>query len=306
MSPRNRRILVTGARGFIGRECLTRLSALGAELHAVSRQPAAEPGTTWHACDLLEGTAAARLLRDIAPTHLLHLAWVAEPGVFWESPLNRRWLEASTALFEAFYAGGGERVVAAGSCAEYAPSTAPHAEDATPARPDTLYGECKAAACGALQAAARRGGSWAWLRIFFPYGPGEAPGRFIPSAIDALLRGKTLDCTSGTQVRDFIHVRDVSDACTRALESERSGVFNVGTGQASTLREVGALIAAETGGAGLLRFDAREAPPGDRAYVVADMTKMRNEMGWRAQTALREGLRVTVAAKRRELGLVGA
>jgi nucleoside-diphosphate-sugar epimerase len=90
------------------------------------------------------------------------------------------------------------------------------------------------------------------------------------------------------------------------VESERSGVFNVGTGKASTLREVGALIAAETGGEGLLRFNAREAPPRDRAYVVADVSKMQAELGWRAQLGLREGLQATVAAKRRELGLVRA
>jgi nucleoside-diphosphate-sugar epimerase len=72
------------------------------------------------------------------------------------------------------------------------------------------------------------------------------------------------------------------------------------------VREVGALLEAETGGAGLLRFNAREAPPRDRAYVVADMSKMQAELGWRAQLGLREGLQATVAAKRRELGLVRA
>jgi nucleoside-diphosphate-sugar epimerase len=260
----------------------------------------------WHQCDLFDSPATIDLLRRIAPSHLLHLAWIAEPGVFWESPLNRRWLAASTALFEAFYACGGKRVVAAGSCAEYAPATVPHVEDVTPVGPDTLYGETKAAACAALQTAARGRDTWAWLRLFFPYGPGEAAARFIPAAIDALLRGKPLDCTSGTQVRDFVHVRDVADACAKAVESERSGVFNVGTGKASTLREVGALIAAETGGEGLLRFNAREAPPRDRAYVVADVSKMQAELGWRAQLGLREGLQATVAAKRRELGLVRA
>lgn len=301
-----RRILLTGARGFIGRHCLAKLRASGAELHAVSTQAVAEPGAAWHQCDLLDADAAAGLLRRVAPSHLLHLAWVAEPGVFWESPLNRRWLSASAALFDAFYAGGGRRVVAAGSCAEYAPSTAPHAEDATPLAPDTLYGEAKAAACAALQASARGRGSWAWMRLFLPYGPGEAAGRFIPSAIDALLRGEPLDCTSGNQVRDFVHARDAADACALLLESERSGVFNVGTGRPSTLREVGALIAAETGGEGLLRFNAREAPPRDRPYVVADMSKMQAELGWRPQLALREGLRETIAAKRRELGLLSA
>jgi nucleoside-diphosphate-sugar epimerase len=306
VKPAKPRILVTGARGFIGRHCLAKLEALGGDVHAVSTAEVSEAGALWHRCDLLDADAAAKLVRRVAPTHLLHLAWIAEPGVFWESPLNRRWLSASAALFEAFFSAGGRRAVAAGSCAEYAPSAAPHAEDTSAVAPDTLYGETKAAAGAALQAAARGRGSWAWLRLFFPYGPGEAAGRFIPAAIESLLRGQPLDCSSGNQVRDFVHVRDVADACVLLLDAKCSGVFNVGTGRPSTLREAGALIAAETGTQGLLQFGAREAPARDRPYIVADMSKMHAEVGWRAQLCLREGLRATVAAKRRELGLLSA
>jgi nucleoside-diphosphate-sugar epimerase len=274
-----RKILVTGARGFIGRECVERLRPLG-EVHAVSTAQ----------CDLLDPAASAAMVESLKPTHLVHLAWIATPGVFWESPLNARWQAASAALFEAFYAAGGLRVVAAGTCAEYAPSTAPHGEDATPIAPDTAYGRAKAATCDALRAAAGERG-WTWMRLFFPYGHGEHPARFIPSAISAVRRGEKLDCTSGTQVRDFIHVRDVADACAFLLESGANGVFNVGTGEGHTLREVASLI----GGSDLLRFGARQAPANDRAYVVADPSKMRR-LGWKPRLALAEGLRLTMAA----------
>jgi len=274
-----RKILVTGASGFIGRECVERLRALG-EVHAVSTRQ----------CDLLDPAAPAALIEKVKPTHLVHLAWIATPGVFWESPLNSTWQAASAALFAAFYEAGGTRVVAAGTCAEYAPSSTPHIEDLTPIGPDTAYGRAKAATCMALRDAAGKRG-WAWMRLFFPYGAGEHPARFIPSAINAVLRGEKLDCTSGTQVRDFIHVRDVADACAFLLESGTSGVFNVGTGQGHTLREVGSLI----GGSDLLRFGARQAPANDRAYVVADPLKMRR-LGWKPRLALAEGLRLTMAA----------
>ena len=56
----------------------------------------------------------------MAPTHLLHLAWYAEPGLFWRSPENLRWVEASLRLLRAFAEHGGQRAVMAGSCAEYA------------------------------------------------------------------------------------------------------------------------------------------------------------------------------------------
>jgi nucleoside-diphosphate-sugar epimerase len=286
------RILVTGARGFIGRQCLPKLRTLG-EVHALSSSEV----------DLLEG-APLELLKKLKPTHLLHLAWIAEPGVFWESPLNQRWQQASVALFEAFYAAGGQRIVAAGSCAEYAPATTPYAEDATPIAPDTAYGRAKAATGDALQATAGTRG-WAWMRLFFPYGPGEHPARFIPAAINAELRGEKLDCTSGTQVRDFIHVRDVAEACAFLLAEPANGAFNVGSGEGHTLREVGALLAAETGAEGLLRWNARAAPPNDRPCVVADLAKM-CRLGWKPRLSLAEGLRLTLTARKRELGLQSA
>jgi len=304
MSPESRerrRVLVTGARGFIGRRCLPRLSALGFETHAVSSAPIDGGGATWHRCDLLDGAACEALVRRLRPTHLLHLAWIAHPGTFWASPLNLAWLTAGARLVGAFYEEGGERVVGAGSCAEYAVSTTPCQEDVTPIAPDTVYGEAKTAMHFALRAAARDRGSWAWMRLFFPYGPGEPRERFIPSVIDGLLRGEPVKCTHGNQVRDFIHADDVADACIALLDSTLSGPFNVGTGRGCSLREVAAVIVAELGRAELLRFGEREASARDRAYVVADVSKIRDQLGWKPRLGLKEGIRLAIEAKVHEL-----
>ena len=83
-----KRVLVTGATGFIGRHCLEPLVAREFEVHAVhnvrpvhATGPAsADDAVRWHACDLLSVGAAAALISEIAPTHLLHLAWYAVPG----------------------------------------------------------------------------------------------------------------------------------------------------------------------------------------------------------------------------------
>lgn len=295
------KVLVTGARGFIGRRCLPRLSALGFETHAVSSAPIDAGGATWHRCDLLDAAACEALVRRLRPTHLLHLAWIAQPGIFWTSPLNLAWLAAGARLVGAFYEAGGERVVGAGSCAEYAVSATPCQEDVTPVAPDTVYGDAKTAMHFALRAAARDRGSWAWMRLFSPYGPGEPGERFIPGVIDGLLRGEPVKCTHGNQVRDFIHADDVADACIALLDSGLSGPFNVGTGRGCSLREVAAVIVAELGRAELLRFGEREAPAHDRAYVVADVSRMRNQAGWKPRLGLKEGIRLTIEAKVREL-----
>ena len=296
MSAAARRVLVSGASGFIGRRCLPLLQARGFEVHAVSRSQSTAQDVTWHRCDMLDAAACEGLLEQVRPSHLLHLAWIAQPGVFWTSPANADWLAASVRLVRKFYALSGERVVGCGSCAEYGRSDTPCQEDATPIAPATLYGQSKAALHAALRGAAGARGGWAWARLFFPYGPGEAPGRFIPSVIEGLLRRQPIACTHGRQVRDFIHADEVAQALATLVDSRASGAYNVGTGNGHSLREVAHAIIAELGHGELVRFGEREAPAHDYPYVVADAGKMQSELGWSAGISLTEGIRRTVAA----------
>jgi nucleoside-diphosphate-sugar epimerase len=172
-----KRVLITGGGGFIGQRCLPLLEALEYEVHAVSRAPRAgkTQRVTWHNADVLEKTAVAELVAHVRPTHLLHLAWYTEHGKFWSAVENLQWVGASIALFENFAAAGGTRMVATGTCAEYAPPDgAPCSETSTPLVPATLYGACKHATRVVFEAFARQMSlSAAWGRIFFPYGPGE-------------------------------------------------------------------------------------------------------------------------------------
>ena len=147
-------------------------------------------------------------------------------------------------------------------------------------------------------AASSAGGTSAWARLFFPYGPGEPTERLIPSVIRGLLKGESVECTHGDQVRDLVFVDDVADALVKMLASTASGAFNVGTGRALSLREVVAIICAKLGRAELVRFGARSAPPGDPERVVADMTRMKKEIGWQPSWSIEAGLDRAIAAWR--------
>lgn len=293
-----KKVLVTGARGFIGRRCLPLLAARGYDVHAVSSAAHSGAGAQWHRCNLIDGAEVGKLVSALRPTHLLHLAWIAKPGVFWESRENLAWLAAGVQLADTFYGVGGGRAVGAGTCAEYAQNPADCVEDETPIAPDTLYGEAKAAMYFALRAAARGRGTWAWARFFFPYGPGEPPGRFIPSVIDGLLRHAPVACTHGTQVRDFVYVDDVADACVALVDGEASGAYNVGSGAGTSLGEVAGLAVSVLGHPELLRFGERSAPAYDPARIVGNVGKIRREHGWIPRVTLAEGIQRTIAAKR--------
>lgn len=300
-----KKVLVTGATGFIGSRCLQPLIAKGYEVHAVTSRsvPAAgDARVTWHCCDLLDSSATIALVENVRASHLLHLAWIAVPGKFWGSPDNLRWLASGVALADAFFRHGGRCALGTGTCAEYEWGLEDCTEAVTPLRPDTVYGRCKLALNLALEASAMvEGGTAVWARLFFPYGPGEPAERLIPAVIRGLLSGEVVECTHGRQIRDFVYVDDVADALVTLLDSDARGAFNVGSGYGMTLREMVTLVTQRLGRADLVRFGARKPPPGDPERVVANIDKLQQQTGWRPAHSVEAGIDAAIAAWRQRL-----
>lgn len=289
---------MTGARGFIGRNTIAPLVARGYDVHAVSSQPGTfDSAATWHTCDLHDVTASAGLVAAVGPSHLLHLAWYAEPGAFWNSGQNIRWVEATAGLVQAFAQHGGKRFVGAGTCAEYAWTGEVCDEETTKMLPATLYGGCKFAAWSILQAFARtQHFSAAWGRVFFLYGPGEKPGRLVSDVVSALAEGREVALSEGHQRRDFMHVADVGAAFAAVLDSAVDGPVNIATGQAPSVRDVATKLAALAGRSELLRFGARPERTGEPLEIRAAVRRLTEEVGFTPRYTLDEGLRTCVAA----------
>ncbi len=303
------RVLITGSSGFIGSHCLRRLLAENCEIHAVNRAGAGEHSerVAWHGADLRDAAQAVALVVKIRPTHLLHCAWVATPRVYAHSRENADWLQSGIALAFAFGAHGGTRFVGVGSSAEYDPGDTPCVEVQTPIRPVTIYGKCKAACWQAIQAAAQHHGfSAAWGRLFLPYGPGDPPQRLVPTVLAALRAGKAVPTTHGTQQRDFIYAPDAADLFVRLLLSPENGAFNVGTGCATTIRSVIEYLASRCGKPELPQFGAMASAPGEPAFLVADMTKVRDRLSWSAPTDVWQGLENILRSAELELPRVAS
>jgi nucleoside-diphosphate-sugar epimerase len=296
-----KRVLVTGASGFIGRHTLAPLLEAGFEVHAVSRHPPSRVGVRWHSRDLLERGAGEALLRELEPTHLLHLAWYAEPGLYWTAGENVDWLEASLRLLRAF-AAPGRRAVVAGTCAEYDWSSGVCSERETPLAPATLYGECKRSlAAVGERLAAETGLRFASGRVFFVYGPGEHPQRVVASVATSLLRGEEAPCTSGSQVRDYLHVEDVASAFVALLASDVTGPVNIGSGERLPVRRLLLTVGEAVGAPELIRFGGRAERPGEPPLIVADTRRLADEVGWSPNHTLRSGIAETVTWWRERL-----
>ena len=265
-------------------------------MHAVAHSAQrTEARAVWHKADLLEPGMAEALLRMVEPSHLVHFAWFAEPREFWASGENERWLDASTRLLRAFADSGGVRAIVAGTCAEYDWTSGVCVEGETPLVPATLYGRCKDLLRQRAEEIAHDTGiAVAWGRIFFLYGSHEHPQRLVPSVVRSLLRSEEAACTEGKQIRDFMHVGDVGDAFAALVDSNTRGAVNIGSGSRTRVRDLVELIGCIIGRRELLHFGALAAPPNDPPVLVADATRLREEVGWTPRLSLEQGVLQTI------------
>jgi nucleoside-diphosphate-sugar epimerase len=289
------RVLLTGASGFVGRAVLAELEARGIEVHCLGRTPVGER-SRFHAADLLDAGSWKPAVAKIAPTHLLHLAWVVEHGKFWAAPENLDWTAASLLLFRAAAAAGCGRILGTGTCAEYAWDRDMLPEE-TPIVPNTLYGTAKAATSEILGAWGRPAGvSTAWARLFFLYGAGEVAARFVPAVARGLLKGGDVPCSHGRQIRDFLAVEDAATGLVDALLAEDlTGPFNLSSGEGVSLRAVAETLATQVpGGLERLKFGAIQAAANDPSSLIGPSSRLR-AIGWAPKISLADGLAHTLS-----------
>ncbi|MBX3324395.1 MAG: NAD(P)-dependent oxidoreductase [Nitrospira sp.] len=299
-----KRVLVTGATGFIGSHCLQPLLERGYEVHAVSSKAdvVARAAVMWHQADLFDPVSTARLVEKIKPAELLHLAWYVVPGKLISSDLNFDWVRSSMELLKFFHREGGRRIVMPGSSYEYDWSYGYCHETRTPTVPNTVYGACKHALDVMGQAFCRSHQlSYAWPRVFFLYGPNEHPDRLVSSVIRSVLQGQEARCSHGKQIRDYLHVQDVAEAIVSVLDSAVEGPINVGSGTAVTLRDIVVTVGRTLGREDLLKLGAIPSRANDAPLVVADIERLSTEVKWQPRYSMETGIAHTIEWWRQKL-----
>ena len=284
-------VLVTGATGFIGAHLARRLETLGAEVHAVSRRPVGTGDWTWHTADLAEPAAASKLIREIRPRAVFHLASAVTGGrdVELVGPTMAGNLDGAVNLLTAVATEAPEtRVVLAGSVEE------PRGEG-TPSSP---YAVAKWAATGYARMFHKLYGvAVTVLRVAMVYGPAQPDAKkLLPYVIQTLLRGEDPELASGTRLVDWVYVEDVVEAFLKAAQTEEAAgqVLDIGSGIQVSIRDTVELLAELVGGNARPRFGAIPDRPLDAAQV-SDPAVAGQVLGWQPTTTLSEGLRRTIA-----------
>ena len=290
-----RRVLVTGASGFLGRAVCALLQEAGAEVFGTwhSRPlPAAIPGEPM---DLPGGADA--LIRRVQPQVVLHLAApvnvARDPALY--ATMRRGILDGTVEVAEACRAVGA-RLVAVGTCEEYGDAEAPFREDAAVA-PVSPYSALKAAATAWVTMRARTSDLDAVVvRPFRAYGPGGRGG-LIPAACRAALRGEPFEMTDGAQVREWNHVDAIAAGVVAAgaHPDARGRVLNLGGGPRAAVLEVAQTLFALAGAdPGLLRPGALPRRAGEVDRFWGDHAAAEALWGRLEQPSLADGLADTL------------
>jgi nucleoside-diphosphate-sugar epimerase len=292
------RVLVTGATGFVGRWAAKALSARGAEVFCLLRN-ASRPAEIGHTivADLLDGGSVRKVVTDIRPNAVLHVAWDVSHGKFYQAAVNLDWLAASIQLARVAADAGVSRIVGVGTCVEYA---APEEEDCdeqtTPVQPTTLYGISKDAVRRVIAGYAPQAGfSFAWARLFHMYGPFEDQRRLVPSVCVRLAQGAPVEISSGSVLRDFMDVRDVGEALAMLTLSKVTGGVNIGSGRAVRVADIAGQLADIAGRADLIRHGALPGRSNEAPRIVATTRRLNHEVGYSPSRPLLESLAETYA-----------
>ena len=299
-----RRVLVTGASGFLGRAVARRLREAGAEVHGTWRSRPVPDGVVtvdWPATLPQDGPALVARLR---PDCILHLAAPVDlsrdDSVY--DGLRAGILDASQALAAAAISVGC-RLVHVGTCDEVAGAPAPMNEDA-PVATNSPYGALKAAAMEYLRMRARISSlELVALRVFRAYGPGGRSG-LVPAACQAALADCALPTTDGRQVREWNHVDDLAhDIVALAAHPGSAGsLLHVGGGPRLAVGDLATRIFTLCGRDPELvqrgRLPRRE---GEVEALFTDAAAVHALLGPRPRWSLDEGLRDTLDWHRGEV-----
>ena len=290
-------VLVTGARGFIGKTLLALAQSQG--------RASAWVGVDYEDADLRDREATLRLLERIKPARVVHLAGKLVKG---ESPeVLREQMEhtfqAGTVLLGAALETGVQHVLMAGTIDEFG-SRSGVLLPTDPTEPVSYYGLGKALLREYAAFFARnRGLRIDWFRPFTVYGPGQAAGNMLlPVAFRAAKSGKPAQFSDGLQQRDFIHVADIAAWLLCALDiplgqaQHGFSVHHLGTGQAVAVRAVLQAIAEEFPGA-QFQLGALPRRPGEPNIQVAAAYESQEIglKGWRPQHDWRAGISETAS-----------
>lgn len=308
------KILITGGAGYVGSACLRHLAAHGHQVLAYDNLAQGHAGAVGEH-PLVEGDIAdtdrlAKVLSDFGADAVMHFAAATYVGESVENPDYHYGnnICGTRSLLNAMRAAGVGRMLFSSTCATYGMTDSETMSETTPQDPFSPYARTKLAVEWMIRDFAHAYGLGFTILRYFNASGADPGGRFgedhqpenhlIPLVLQAALGqrdaitifGTDYPTPDGTCIRDYVHTEDLASAHRLAIEATdttTAEVFNIGTGQGQSVREIIAACERVVGRPIPQKVGPRR--PGDPPRLVADPTKLKTQLGWEPRyTAIEE------------------
>lgn len=260
----NKKILLTGASGFVGKQVFTKLLDKDVEVRVIVRKNKESfirdknlNVEVIQTNDLFEESIEWWKEHCKGIDTLIHVAWYTETGKYLQSTKNIDCLIGSLNLAKGAAKAGIRRFIGIGTCFEYDLYSGDISIN-TPLKPSTPYAKAKAELYTSLsQLLPSQSIEFCWCRLFYLFGEGEDERRLVPYIHKQLSKGKIVELTSGKQIRDFLDVSVVGEMIVEAALGKQQGPINICSGIPISVSEIAQKIADKYGRRDLLKFGMR-------------------------------------------------
>jgi UDP-glucose 4-epimerase len=295
-------VFVTGGAGYIGSVCVEALLDAGFQVTVFDNlseghKEAVDPRAKLIVGDLLDAAAVKRAMKRIKPDGVIHFAGKAlvsesmkDPGLYYQ--VN---VQGGINLLDAMREQGCQKIVFSSTCATYGVPEKMPMDERTPQKPINPYGHSKLVFEQVLEWYRELFGiQYIALRYFNAAGASPKFGEhhhiethLIPNIIKVAMGeaeyvtvfGDDHPTPDGTCIRDYIHVLDLASAHIKALQSERSACYNIGTGQGHSVLQVIEAVRKVTGND--IPVKMMPPRPGDPPSLVAAPRRLRMDLEWK-------------------------
>jgi len=311
---KNKKILITGATGFVGANLTRYFLKKSAKVSIFTRKTS----DTWRINDILKDVSGylvdlkdsaglKKIIKKIKPDVIIHAAvYGGYPFQKDTSEIVETNFTGTVSLIDACSGIDFELFINTGSSSEYGIKSKPMGEDDI-LEPINEYGASKVAAFSYCHRVAKKGNKpIVTLRLFSPYGYYEEKNRLISSTILSCLRFNNPKLSSPGSVRDFVFIEDVINAYEKAIDNKdkvKGGVLNIGSGRQNTVGEVVKSIVKLTDNSVKPEWGKVNNYRQEPECWQADISKARTLLNWEPKYSLIEGLKKNINWFKRNINL---
>ncbi|WP_036945014.1 NAD-dependent epimerase/dehydratase family protein [Pseudobacteroides cellulosolvens] len=299
-----KKVLITGASGFIGSHMVLRMVRENADVCVMAR----ESSDLWRVEDVLndidirrfdlrDQAALSAQMKQIKPDFIFHL------GAYGVDARQKDYYEAVNTniigtmnLINAAGAIGCQKFINTGSCAEYGNKTEiiHEGDELTPL---SIYGSTKAASVIiAHQIAHEKNIDIITLRSFGTFGENEGSHKFFPHLILSILNNIDINLTFCEQYRDYCYIENIIDGFVLAAKDKtvKNGIFNIGSGVVHKMKVFVDLVFKNIDTSSKPNYGAVPYRENEMWKQQPDISKIRDVLGWEQRISLEDGIIRTI------------